>query len=210
MAFMKNIIGTIILSLHFMACHGQRTNDERTTADEPCENCEATMEFGSKKLHWYDTLPGFNEKGPKLEISGTVYKKDGKTPAAGVILYAYHTDQSGNYTKKGNEKGWGKRHGYIRGWIKTGPDGKYKFLTLKPAPYPGGGTPAHIHLVIKEPDRKEYVVDAFVFEGDPYLTPEDLNRPNPPGGSGVIKIEQGSAIMIGRRDIILGLNVRGY
>lgn len=200
---MKNIIGTIIFAASILACYGQQTEDE------PCENCEATMEYGTKTLYWYDTLPGFDEKGPKLEISGTVYKKDGKTRAAGVILYVYQTDQSGNYSKKGNEKGWGQRHGYIRGWIKTGSDGKYKFLTLKPAPYPGGGTPAHIHIIVKEPNRKEYVVDEYVFEGDPYLTAEDLNRPNPTGGSGVIKLKKRGSVLIGHRDIILGLNVPG-
>jgi protocatechuate 3,4-dioxygenase, beta subunit len=204
MIIMKKIIVTVTIASYILACYGQqRESRGDAEEDKPCENCEATMEYGAKKLHWYDTLPGFNEKGPKLEISGTVFKKDGKTPADGVVLYVYHTDQSGNYSKKGNEKGWGKRHGYIRSWIKTGADGKYKFLTLKPAPYPGGGTPAHIHVIVKEPNRKEYVVDAYVFEGDPYLTAEDLNRPNPRGGSGVIKLEERGSVLIGHRDIFL-------
>src|SRR5687767_3395640 len=46
-----------------------------------CEGCEAVHEYGSKKLTWVDTLPDFHEPGPKLEVSGTIFHKDGKTPA---------------------------------------------------------------------------------------------------------------------------------
>src|SRR5687767_5573459 len=74
-----------------------------------CEGCEAVHEYGSKKLMTDDTLPDFHEPGPKLEVSGTIYHKDGKTPAKDVILYIYHTDQKGEYSTKGNETGWGKR-----------------------------------------------------------------------------------------------------
>ena len=85
-----------------------------------CEGCEAIYENKTpfSKLDWQLTLPGYNEAGPKLHVSGVVYKADGKTPAAGTVLYFYHTDQKGIYPE-GNEKGWGKRHGYIRGWLKT-------------------------------------------------------------------------------------------
>jgi len=37
-------------------------------------------------------------EGQKIKIQGTVYHHDGKTPASDVILYVYHTDQSGQYT----------------------------------------------------------------------------------------------------------------
>ncbi|HET6996337.1 MAG TPA: hypothetical protein VFI06_15190, partial [Chitinophagaceae bacterium] len=112
-----------------------------------CEGCEAIYEttVPFDKLSYIDTLPDFNESGPRIEISGTVYQVDGKTPAPGVILYVYHTDQAGLYSKKGNEKGWGKRHGYIRGWIKTNDQGEYRFYTLVPASYPNSTNPKHIH-----------------------------------------------------------------
>ncbi|MEJ0106972.1 MAG: hypothetical protein WDO19_32475 [Bacteroidota bacterium] len=38
-------------------------------------------------------MPDYNEQGPKLVISGVVYKADGKTAAKDVIMYIYHTDQ---------------------------------------------------------------------------------------------------------------------
>ena len=66
-----------------------------------CEGCEAIHEspipFDSlKNLCW---LPDWNDKGKKLAINGVVYKPDG-TPAPNVIIYVYHTDQTGVYPKK--------------------------------------------------------------------------------------------------------------
>src|SRR5688572_20901655 len=46
-----------------------------------------------------------DEKGERLFLSGTVYHADGKTPYESVILYAYQTDHTGHYSKKGDEKG---------------------------------------------------------------------------------------------------------
>ena len=62
-----------------------------------CEGCEAIYEspIPFEKLNNIDTLPDFNGRGPKIEISGFIYKQDGKTPAADVVLYVYHTDQTG-------------------------------------------------------------------------------------------------------------------
>src|SRR5258705_428343 len=80
-----------------------------------------------EKLTNAATLPDYNEPGPKLEISGVVYQRDGKTPAKDVVVYVYHTDQTGHYTPASDAKGWGKRHGRIRGWVKTDKNGFYHF-----------------------------------------------------------------------------------
>lgn len=176
-----------------------------------CEGCEAVFEYGSKKLTWTDTLPDFNENGPKLEISGTIYHRDGKTPAKDIILYIYHTDQTGRYKTKGNETGWGKRHGYIRGWIKTNADGKYKFYTLRPAAYPGEKNPQHIHPVIKEPGFREYWIDEYLFDDDPILGKAERERQQGRGGAGILKTTKDpNGIWIAKRDIILGKNIPGY
>jgi protocatechuate 3,4-dioxygenase beta subunit len=176
-----------------------------------CEGCDAIFEYGNKKLSAVDTLPDFNEKGPKMLVTGTIFKPDGKTPAKDVILYIYHTDQTGEYSKKGNETGWGKRHGYIRGWIKTGADGKYSFYTLRPAAYPGRKNPEHIHPTIKEPGYSPYWIDEYLFEDDPILTTEEKNRQQGRGGKGIIKVTKNSkGIQVAKRDITLGLNVSLY
>lgn len=177
-----------------------------------CEGCEAVHEspIPFDQLTEVDTLPDFNEPGPKIEISGVIYQPDGKTPAAGVVLYVYHTDQKGVYAKKGNETGWAKRHGYIRGWIKTNALGQYRFYTLVPASYPNSTNPKHIHPTIKEADKNEYWIDEFVFDDDPLLPEKERNKKNPVGGSGVLTTTMKDGILRAERNIVLGLNVASY
>jgi protocatechuate 3,4-dioxygenase beta subunit len=178
-----------------------------------CEGCEAIYEspVAFEQLRRADTLPDFNEPGPKIEISGIVYNRDGKTPAENVIVYVYHTDQTGHYTAKGNQTGWGKRHGYIRGWMKTDKNGFYQFYTLRPSAYPEHHDPQHIHVTIKEPGKSEYWIDEYVFDDDPLLTTVERNKVEERGGSGIIKlIPQTNGTAHGTRHIILGINVPGY
>ncbi len=177
-----------------------------------CEGCEAIYEslVSFEQLKEVDTLPDFTEAGPTIEISGVIYHRDGKTPAKDVVLYVYHTDQKGNYSTKGKEAGWGKRHGYIRGWVKTDANGFYKFYTLVPASYPNSNNPKHIHPTIKEPGKSEYWIDEFVFDDDPLLPKEERTRTNPVGGDGVLKTAMKDGMLRATRNIILGLNVRDY
>ncbi len=177
-----------------------------------CEGCEAIFEspVAFAQLNEVDTLMDFNQPGPKLVVSGTIYQKDGKTPAPGVVMYFYHTDQSGVYPTKGGEKGWEKRHGYLRGWIKTDKNGFYKFYTLVPASYPNSTNPKHIHPIIKENGKTAYWIDEFVFDDDPLLPKTERNRENPVGGSGVLKTVLKDGVLHAERNIVLGLNVSGY
>jgi protocatechuate 3,4-dioxygenase beta subunit len=205
----------ILISLFsFSACSQIKKTkpDPKHHIGGPCEDCEAVFEspVPFDKLNWIDTLPDFNEPGPKLMISGKIYQADGITPAAGVVLYVYHTDQNGIYGKKGNETGLAKRHGYIRGWIKTNALGQYRFYTLVPASYPNSSNPKHIHPTIKEPDKNEYWIDDFVFNDDPLLPEKYKTRSKPVGGQGVLKTYMENGMLRATRDIILGLNVAGY
>lgn len=117
-------------------------------------------------------IPPAGETGEPLVISGNVYKEDGKTPAAGVLIYAYHTNAAGIYPKRTPDDGRAQwRHGYLRGWVRTGRDGKYEFRTIKPAAYPGRTEPAHIHLTMSAANYPEYVGTIW-FADDPLVTPE--------------------------------------
>lgn len=155
-------------------------------------------------------MPDFKQPGPKLAINGIVYKANGKTPAPGIILYVYHTDQTGHYPKRGDEKAWAKRHGYLRGWMKTNSKGEYKFFTLKPAPYPGRTEPAHIHIIIKEPGKTEYYIDDFVFEDDPLVNKTYRQKMNERGGNGIIKTSIADNFLKAERHIYLGKNIPNY
>ena len=177
----------------------------------PCEGCEAVFEFGDEQLSSIDTLPDFKDNGLKIKLTGTIFLSDGKTPAKDVILYTYHTDQDGIYPTQGNETGWAKRHGYIRGWIKTDQDGQYNFYTLKPGTYPNRSAPAHIHPVILESDGKYYWIEEFLFEDDPLLAKDTSIKISPRGGDGyILTLKKEGNVWIGERNIILGKNVPGY
>jgi protocatechuate 3,4-dioxygenase, beta subunit len=178
----------------------------------PCEGCEAIYEspVPFEALNEVDTLSIFPEQGPKLVVSGTVYKNDGKTPAPGVVLYVYQTDQTGQYRKTGNETGWATRHGSIRGWMKTNSRGEYRFYTIRPASYSKTGPPAHIHITVKEPDKNEYWIDDFHFNDDPFLSEEERNRQRSRGGNGILKLTENNRVFYGKRDIVLGMNVTDY
>ncbi len=201
------------LLILFSACSENTTN--QTSLQQvggSCEGCEAIHEspVPFSKLSHIDTLPGFNDKGQQIEVGGVVYKKDGKTPAKDVVIYVYQTDPKGIYPKKGNETGWGKQHGFIRGWMKTNDKGEYRFYTLRPASYPNSTNPQHIHITIKEPSFNEYWIDDYHFADDPLVTADIKRKDGKRGGTGLLYLQTGNGIAKAKRDIILGLNIPGY
>jgi protocatechuate 3,4-dioxygenase beta subunit len=175
-----------------------------------CDGCELMFEGMPKELSWRTTVAGEKEAGTPLVVRGVVYQGDGKTPAPGVILYVYQADSEGRYSPAAGQV-QGRRHGRLRGWMKTGADGRYELRTIRPAPYPGQAIPAHIHPVIKEPDKNEYYLDEFVFDDDPLLTKEKRAGLEGRGGSGVMKVAKDrKGVATGRRDIVLGRNIPNY
>ncbi len=198
-----------LLLLGSISCNGQTTSSDKVVGGV-CEGCEAIFEFEDKNLLAVDTLPLFLESEPKLKITGRVFQKDGKSPASEVLIYIYHTNREGIYQTKGDEVGWAKRHGFIRGWVKTDSEGNYIFYTFRPAAYPSRDEPEHIHLTVKEPGKTAYYMDEYVFLDDPLLREEkQKNLPNR-GGSGIVKPTQENGILTIHRDLILGKNIPDY
>lgn len=201
----------ILLFTH-SSCSGQEAPKAKKQAlvGGPCEGCEAIYEYGDKILRSTDTLPGFQENEPKLKVTGTIYQKDGTTPAENIILYIYHTNRKGLYQAEEGATGWAKRHGAARGWIKTGKDGKYTFYTFRPASYPNSRNPQHIHPTIKEPGTNEYYIDEYLFDDDPLLTEVARKQSSNRGGSGIVTPILENGIWTVQRDIILGKNIPNY
>ncbi len=63
---------------------------------------------------------------------------DGRTPVEGARLYVYHTDAKGYYARSVNDA---PHHPRIRGWMKTGADGRYEFCRSNPRPIPAATFP---------------------------------------------------------------------
>lgn len=88
--------------------------------------------------------------------------------------------------------------------MKTGADGRYEFVTIKPAPYPTITEPAHIHLVVLEPGRRPYWIDDVVFAGEVRVDDEYRASRENRGGDGIVQLRRADdGTWIAERDIRL-------
>jgi protocatechuate 3,4-dioxygenase, beta subunit len=169
-----------------------------------------------KDLSWQDTSPAWTLDAQKLLITGVVYQPDARTPAPGVVLYYYHTNPEGRYVHTPVEprsmapNSLGQTHGSIRGWVKTGADGRYEIRTTRPGVYPTRDEPAHVHVTIKEPGIDAYYIDDLVFDDDPLLTSAKRVSSEKRCGSGVLRLVKHGDLFVGERDVYLGQNIPGH
>lgn len=177
----------------------------------PCDGCEIFYVDMPKQLSPIVQINPPGEPGEPLEMSGVIYHADQKTPAKDIILYVYHTNQKGYYEPSTDQNPESKRHGHLRGWMKTNADGAYKFKTIKPGVYPQRSPPAHIHPIIKEPGKSIYYIDEYVFKGEYKVDDAYKANEEKRGGSGIIELKKNSSgVWIGKRDLVLGLNIPQY
>ena len=130
---------------------------------------------------WSAVLTTADEPGEPFHVTGTVYGPDGETPVPGVDVYVYHTDADGVYSETNDN-----RNPRLKATLTTNSRGRYEYRTIKPAPYPGGGVPAHVHYVVKGGGYPEQRRDLH-FEGDPYLSNGMIARSNAMGKFGSVQ-----------------------
>ncbi len=101
-------------------------------------------------------------KGQPAWIEGVVTDTGG-VPVAGAVVEIWQCDQDGNYH---HPRDGGKADPAFQGFgrVAVGKDGRYRFRTLKPAPY-SGRTP-HIHVKVKL-DRHDLLTTQMYVAGDP-------------------------------------------
>ena len=176
-----------------------------------CKECNLMFLGMPLKLQASDTTDGWYDRGQKLIIEGTIYQPDQKTPAKDVIVYYYHTDPGGLYTPVEGMLPSARQHGHLRGWVKTGPDGRYSIYTSRPGQYPEENIEAHIHVYVKEPFIDvPYRIDEWIFDDDPLVTRELRSKLRNEGGDPVLKISRENGVEKTKHDIILGLHIPGY
>jgi hydroxyquinol 1,2-dioxygenase len=111
-------------------------------------------------------------------VAGTVTTTSG-APVAGARIDVWEADDDGLYDvqRDGVETAG-------RGWLRSAPDGAYRFWSVRPSPYPipddgpvgdlltatgrGPMRPAHLHFKVAAPGFRTLVTHIFV-AGDPYL-----------------------------------------
>ncbi len=142
---MSRAAGALLLTLLATGC---------ARAEDPCATATSSAVLAPK-----------GEPGDPLRVRGVVYRPDGVTPAAGVILYAYQTDSKGRYIHMPSKSP------RIKGWMRTDAQGRFEFLTIRPGPYPNRTEPAHIHFHLWGPDvDPQWNVD-LLFEDDTLIKP---------------------------------------
>jgi protocatechuate 3,4-dioxygenase beta subunit len=134
------------------------------------------------QLSWRAQIAGEDEPGQRLIVAGAVLAPDGRTPAAGVTVYAYNTGTQGYYGE--NRAEYPPR---LYGWMKTDAGGRFELRTILPGSYPGMRVPAHIHFSFWGAGYPLQWVDELRFEGGRYITPAMLSQDAEAGESRTIR-----------------------
>lgn len=175
----------------------------------PCEGCEWVFEGMPARVPSVSRIAAANEAGEAMRIDGVVRDAEGRV-AAGIVIYAYHTDAGGHYPSRGAYPA-ARRHGRLRGWARTDAQGRYAFLTIRPAGYPGTDIPQHVHMHVIEPGRGTYWIDDLIFTDDPRLTAAQ-RRSHEQGRGGIgtaTPVRDASGHWRVRRDITLRAGLAG-
>jgi protocatechuate 3,4-dioxygenase beta subunit len=219
MITMRHLLYLVLIISSCSLAPGKNKEDKKsdfTQSNEPPEcDCCVFDEVKNKKLSHITQLAPDSVPGERIQISGIVYKVDGKTPASNLSMYFYHTNSMGKYAKHGTEvkssHAWW--HGYCRGWLKTNEKGEYQINTIKPAPYPGGNEPAHIHPSVLNDDKSCTHLADFVFKGDPFLNKtywdntrsfwKRIGKKGDPEYDGIDLRKNANGMLEGKRNIVL-------
>jgi len=210
---MSSFILFFIITFCFFSCGNssseKKSADEKLSAgNDTCDNPDAPLSClfvnVPRNIENRMEIADDNEEGKRIVITGQILKEDGLTPYGELLIYAYHTDNKGYYSKKGNETGVQKKHGYLFGYCNTDTEGRYEIHTIRPGRYPDNNFPAHIHWAVKEPDGNMQYLNDFVFSDDSLVNKEYLSHLIYKGDDGVIILkENGNDIPVGHRITIL-------
>lgn len=187
------------------ACASRTATPGQARADlYHCEGCEGARERDPAALTWRAAMAGPDEPGERMIILGRTLSADTGEPVPNVVIYAYQTNAEGLYANGTPETEWSRRHGRLRAWVRTGDDGRYRFDTIKPAPYPNTTLPAHVHLTVLEASYPPYYIDDIVFDGEVGVTPAYRAAQEFRGGGAIITpTRSDSGVLTVTRDIRL-------
>ena len=104
-------------------------------------------------------------KGTVTRVAGRVLDRTGR-PMAGARVEIWQCDGNGHYHNVQDGAGERARDDNFQGFGRTVTDerGGYRFVTIRPVPYPGR-TP-HIHFAVIMPGQRRFVTQMYV-EGEP-------------------------------------------
>jgi protocatechuate 3,4-dioxygenase, beta subunit len=119
--------------------------------------------------------------GERITVSGRVLDGDGR-PVAGQLIEVWQANAAGRYLHKNEQHPAPLDPNFTGvGRCLTGADGSYRFLTVKPGPYPwrnhrNAWRPAHIHFSIFGNAFTQRLVTQMYFPGDPLFALDPIYR----------------------------------
>ena len=93
----------------------------------------------------------------KINVVGTVFGSDCKTPVTNALIDVWHCDLQQDYDMTTDEY-------KCRGRFYSDENGAYSFQTFIPPPY--GARPKHIHYLVNKMDGYKELVTQLYFKGD--------------------------------------------
>jgi protocatechuate 3,4-dioxygenase, beta subunit len=115
-------------------------------------------------------LPGKSDRaaGQVIHVMGRVLDLDGE-PVRRAKIETWQANTHGRYTHP-NDTNPAPLDANFEGFgvMTTDAEGRYRFKTIKPGPYPAGQgviRPPHIHLIVS--GRRDKLVTQMYFEGEP-------------------------------------------
>jgi protocatechuate 3,4-dioxygenase beta subunit len=119
-------------------------------------------------------LGGGDPIGERMVVTGRVLDGDGR-PLAGRLVEIWQANAAGRYAHRHDRHPAPvDPHFTGVGRCLTGPDGSYRFTTIRPGPYPwrnhvNAWRPAHIHFSVFGRDFTQRLVTQMYFPGDPLI-----------------------------------------
>ena len=135
--------------------------------------------------------------GERVNLSGRVLDSDGR-PLANTLVEIWQANAAGRYIDEADQHPAPLDPNFTgAGRCLTDSDGRYRFVTIKPGPYPwrnhvNAWRPAHVHFSVFGPELGSRLVTQIYFPGDP-LIPFDPILSSIPD-------EQGRKLLISRFD----------
>lgn len=110
--------------------------------------------------------------GEKIVVSGRVLDEDGR-PVRDSLIEVWQCNAAGRYWHKKDQHAAPLDPNFFGlGKLMTDGEGRYRFVTIKPGPYPWGNhdkawRPAHIHFSLFGSVYAQRLVTQMYFPGDP-------------------------------------------
>jgi protocatechuate 3,4-dioxygenase, beta subunit len=110
--------------------------------------------------------------GERITVAGRVVDGDGK-PVANQLVEIWQANAAGRYIHQRDQHPAPLDPNFTgTGRCLTGPDGSYRFTTIKPGPYPwknhqNAWRPAHIHFSLFGTDFTQRIITQMYFPNDP-------------------------------------------